>query len=184
MRNEIPLAGPRASATAARIALALLAAAPAAHAEVYRCQVGGSIVYQQLPCDRDAAKASTLKLDDAVAPATPAATAPQPAAARPAVMPPGAAAAPAPPPRAPAPRKTETEILADRCLDWYRPLLRDPRSAYWRDANYAKRVLTFVIYATQGFGGYTSKQASCEFRNGRIDESWTRIQAQRLGWPV
>lgn len=73
--------------------------------------------------------------------------------------------------------------LADACLDWYRPLLRDPRGAYWRDASVDKLdVLHLTIYATNGFGGYVSKAAACEVRNGAIDHGWTRTHAGRLGW--
>ena len=68
------------------------------------------------------------------------------------------------------------------CLDWYRPMLRDPRSAYFTDPSKEGRVLTLVVKATNGFGGYVSKAAACEIKGGSIDHDWTKIHAQRKGW--
>lgn len=80
------------------------------------------------------------------------------------------------------PQKSELERLADACLEWYKPMLRDPRGAYHRDAQLGSSVLQMTIYATNGFGGYTSKSAACEIKRGQVDDGWTRIHAGRGGW--
>ena len=72
--------------------------------------------------------------------------------------------------------------IADRCLDWYRPRLRDPRGAYYSEASQEKRVLTLTIHATNGFGGYVTKRAACEVVRGEIDSSWTAKHAEGYGW--
>jgi hypothetical protein len=83
----------------------------------------------------------------------------------------------------PAPATSPIDGLAEACLNWYRPMLRDPRGAYWRDASIDKLdVLRLAIHATNGFGGYVAKAAACEVRAGRIDDGWTRTQATRMGW--
>jgi hypothetical protein len=43
-------------------------------------------------------------------------------------------------------------------------------------------VLTIVIHATNGYGGFVTKRASCEVLNGRIDNDWTVIHARDGGW--
>jgi hypothetical protein len=80
------------------------------------------------------------------------------------------------------PSKLELEAAADRCLDWYRPRLRDPRGAYHRDAVLDKGVLHLTIHATNRYGGYVAKAAACEIKRGEVDVSWTRIHARRLSW--
>ena len=79
-------------------------------------------------------------------------------------------------------QKSELELQADRCLDWYRPLLRDPRGAYTSGSAYEKGVLSLTIHATNAHGGYVPQSAACEFRNGVLDEGWTQIHAKRHGW--
>ena len=148
----------------------------ACYAQVYRCSSGGQQVYQQQPCAETGMTGKELK----IAP-TPTST---------------ATAVPSPPPAPPSvsearqpditkpeqPAKSPLESLADRCLDWYRPMLRDPRGAYQRGASLEKGVLSMTIYATNGFGGYVTRRGACEFKGSRLDETWTKIQAGRLGW--
>lgn len=71
---------------------------------------------------------------------------------------------------------------ADMCLAWYRPLLRDPNGAYFTNVRKAQRVLSMDIHATNGFGGYVVRRASCEIHNGKLNDSWTKIHAKREGW--
>lgn len=80
------------------------------------------------------------------------------------------------------PPRTQMEIEADQCLEWYRPKLLDPRGAYWREARRESRVITIRIYHANDRGGYDNKLASCEISGGRLDEDWTRIHARRDGW--
>jgi hypothetical protein len=79
-------------------------------------------------------------------------------------------------------QKSDLELQADRCLDWYRPLLRDPRGAYTSGSASEKGVLSLTIHATNAHGGYVPLPAACEFRNGVLDEGWTQIHAKRHGW--
>ena len=102
-------------------------------------------------------------------------------------QPPQGAAAPqeaAAPPAPAVPQKTMLEVEAEQCLAWYRPLLRDPAGAYYREPSKDTRVLSITIHATNGYGGYVPKRAACEFVNGRLDDGWTKIQAKRAGWSV
>lgn len=80
------------------------------------------------------------------------------------------------------PRKSLLEQEADTCLAWYKPLLRDPAGAYHSQPSKESRVLTLTVHATNGYGGYTTKSAACEFFNGRLDADWTKIHADRRGW--
>jgi hypothetical protein len=63
-------------------------------------------------------------------------------------------------------------------------MLRDPRSAYWRDAFYVQGTLNITVVATNGFGGYVNTPAACDFKQGAIDQGWTRTQARRRNWAV
>lgn len=157
----------------------LLLTATSSFGQVFRCTVNGQPVYQQAACAATASSGTEIKLNVAPA-ASPKATSltprPEPA---PAVAVP--APAPAPPPPFP-PQRSELEAFADTCLEWYRPLLRNPQGAYYRDAVHAQNVLSLAIYATNGFGGYVRRAAACEIKNGKLDAAWTRIHAQRAGW--
>lgn len=151
----------------------------------------GKVSYQDAPCAAGA-KAAELRLAPSAAPAPaapmapPVVTAPRtapvlPASPAPSTLP---AAVPAPTFAIPVlpPPKGPIDVMADRCLDWYRPLLRDPRGAYQQDASFDKGVLRITIHATNGYGGYTPKLAACEFKNGVLDADWTKIHAGRAGW--
>ena len=143
--------------------------------QVHKCMVDGNPVYQQEPC---ALGGSQLRVFAGGG------DAPAPGAHR------QVAAAPRPPERAPdsqpasprATRKSDLEREADMCLDWYRERLRDPRSAYYVDPSKDGRVLSIYVKATNGFGGYVTKLAKCEVKDGVIDSDWTRIHANRNQW--
>ena len=80
-------------------------------------------------------------------------------------------------------QRSELDIQGDQCLAYYRPKLRDPAGAYASDLRMDKTVLTMKMHATNGFGGYVTREVSCEFKqNGEIDTDWTKIHAQRVGW--
>lgn len=158
-------------------AAVLVACLPAlVHAQVFKCSANGATVYQARPCEATGARGQELRIQ--VAPGAPAAPAPEKPTPRPAPEP---VAAPVPPPP-PAPSRSWAELAGDACMEWYRPMLRDPRSAYYRNPSIEKDVVTLDIYATNGFGGYVSKAAACEIKNGAVDEGWTKIHAQRLKW--
>jgi hypothetical protein len=149
---------------------------PAQAQQIYRCQgPGGQTVFQQAACSNGAP--IEVKPTNSVAADKPAAG----AASAPNVAATSASAGPATL-SGTATTKTDVEAAADRCLDWYRPRLRDPRGAYHRDAVLDKGVLRLTIYATNRFGGYVSKAAACEVKRGEVDASWTRIHAERLSW--
>lgn len=154
-------------------------AGPAA-AQVFKCTVDGATVYQARPCATAGGTGQEVKLH--VAPvATPAAPATPPPAAKPAATP--EQPAPSPTQAMPsAPQKTQLEAEAEACLDWYRPKLRDPRSAYYRNPTKDRSVLTITVYGTSGRGGYLSQSAACEIKGGSVDDGWTKIHAERLGW--
>lgn len=166
-----------AKVAAAALVLGLVGGAQAQ----FKCVGPGGVSYQQTPCPASA-KAHVLDLKviqaPVQAPRASGAVAAQPAPADPA---PVVAAPPAPAPVGGA-SKSPTERLADECLEWYRPRLRDPRGAYLRKPELERGVLTMDIHATNGFGGYVVRRARCEFKGAGIDEDWTVIHAGRMGW--
>ena len=167
-------------------ALALAACGAQQAAAVNKCTgKDAAVVYQDAPCTNAAADTRRLYITAAPAasppPARPVQPVPAPAAS---AVPTGASPrAPVPLPAviAPPPR-TQMEARADACLNWYRPHLRDPRSAYWREAHYVQDTLNITVVATNGFGGFVNKGAACDFRDGEVDEGWTKTQASRRGW--
>ncbi len=139
----------------------------------------GKTVFQDAPC---AGKGERIEVRPASGnfsqPAVPAAT----SVAPPPVQ---TAASPVLPTQKAAPSKSALEVQADQCLAWYKPLLRDPANAYYTEPKFEdKRVLRMTLHATNGFGGFVTKQAACEFDNGKFSADWTKIQAKRLDWPV
>lgn len=151
-----------------------------AQAQVYRCDVGGRTTYQSMPCDATASAGRTVNVTPAnTARSVPPVSAPMPSASVPAPAP-----ARSPDPAIPAgpPPKSGLQRMAEQCLEWYRPMLRDPAGAYYRDAEYSGTVLSITVYGTNGFGGYVSKPAACEIKGGTLDEGWTKIHAKRRGW--
>ena len=172
----------RADCSAVTLVLAL--ASLGAQAQVYKCVSGQDVVsYQSVPCD------TGLRGEQVHLHAAPMSPEGPPPVAVPAARRSDTAHTLGDPP-APVnaialqvpPTKSGLDTLADICLDWYRPLLRDPRGAYYRDATYRNSVLDFTVFGTNGFGGYVSKVAACEIRAGALDEGWTRTLAKRHGW--
>lgn len=161
--------------------------------QLYKCEVGGRVEFRQAPCESNA-KSESIKVRTAPGPAPAPLPRQDPSASAPSYKPPTGPQAqtntPSPQPALPAApqpmaaAKSPTDRMADTCLDWYRPHLRDPRGAYHRDASYDKGVLTITIYATNGYGGYVQDTGRCEFKAGKLDEGWTKIHAKRLNWPV
>ena len=76
---------------------------------------------------------------------------------------------PAPAEKPQEPSKSALEQEADMCLAWYKPKLRDPADAYYTNVSKEKRVLAMTIHATNGYGGYVTKQAGCEIHNGQLN---------------
>lgn len=169
----------RRNANLALVAVAVLFCAPAW--AVNRCQLNdGSVVYQDLPC----AVQSKAKLIDA-RPANTTYAAPKKPTS-PAIEPEQDEAAPQPKSEASstpaAPAKNMLEEYADMCLDWYRPLLKNPRGAYYSNEKMEGRVLSLTIHGTNTYGGVVTKDAACEIHLGRLDSDWTKIHAKREGW--
>lgn len=137
----------------------------------------GKVSYQEQPCE---GRGSELKIRQQGAPAPAPAPVPEKKPVTAASPVPPAAVVPPPPVNAP---KTELELQANQCLGYYKPKLRDPAGAYFSDTNMDKSVLTMKMHATNGFGGYVTREIKCEFKqNGELDTDWTKIHAQRIGW--
>jgi len=160
------------SILASTTALVLAFASGLAHAQsqrVFRCVIQGQVVFQQTACPAHSdGKVLDVKPGNVVA-------APQRARAA------SAPSSPKPTDSASV-GKSALELESEACLDHLRPLLRDPRSAYVSDASREGRVLSMTVHATNTRGGVGSRKAACEFFNGSIDASWTKIHLQRLGW--
>lgn len=163
------------------IASALLLLAPSAWA-IHKCtSKDGKVVYQETPCPQSAPGGAIRVFAGQGEPA--AQPVPKKAEAAPAA--PAAADRPAPAgavslgPQSGAP----VDDLVAQCLNWYRPRLKNPAGAYADGASRNGSVLSITVYGTNSFGGYLGKQAACEIKNGQIDHDWTKIHAQRAGWP-
>ena len=155
--------------------MALVISAPAM-AQVYKCpDASGRTVIQQMPCS--GGKELTVK------PASGHTTAPLPRASAAA---PVAAAAPAstpPPPQMPQqPVKDALTRDAETCFAWYAKTLANPRDAYYSRPSRDKRVVSITVHATNRMGGIVTQEARCEILNGRLDEGWTKIHAERVKW--
>lgn len=159
----------------------LMGSAPAM--AIHKCTgKDGKVVYQETPCPHSA-PGGTIRVfagqaEPAVQPvprkteAVPAATAPveRPAPSQAASLGPQSSGA-------------QADDLVAQCLNWYRPRLKNPAGAYADGASRNGSVLSITVYGTNSFGGYVGKQAACEIKNGGIDHSWTKIHAERAGWP-
>ena len=145
---------------------------------VYRCtDKDGKTVFQQARCEDKGLKGVelTLRAGNTVAALPPAPSAPSPAKQEPPPPQPVVQSAPVMP----------RNPMADACLNWYRPLLRDPMGAYYTEVKIDERKLTMTIHATNGYGGYTTKDAACDFDlSGNLDSGWTKIRSERLKWSV
>lgn len=139
----------------------------------------GAVVFQDAPC---AGKGEALTVRPASGTAT---TAPAQPAAQPTQAETAVPAPPSPPgPSVQGPTKSQMEVEADMCLAWYRPLLRDPKGAYYTNISKEKRVFSMDLHATNGFGGYVVKRAACEIHNGKLNDAWTKNHAKWGGWAV
>jgi hypothetical protein len=166
--------------------ITLLLAAFHGEAALYKCQSEGRTVYQQMPCV-DGQLLSVTKSGrgpESPVPATESAPAAAPRRPTFGALSPSPTDAPGEAGSLGNPEAKPIDRFAQTCLDWYRPLLRDPQGAYFRDARMELNVLTLTIYATNGLGGYAPKQAACEIKqqSGDVDEGWTKIHAKRKGW--
>jgi len=152
-----------------RLGLLLLLGAcqPAVAERVFRCTIDGKVTFQQQAC-AEGGGAVAVQPGNVIA---------APRQAKPAP----AAATGRPVPAAPA-GKSALDEEAERCLDYLRPLLRDPRSAYASAASREGRVLSLTVHAANSLGGIATRRAACEFFNGVIDKGWTKIHLERLGW--
>lgn len=170
---------PRRIAAACAVAALALLSLPAA--AVNKCTApDGTIAFQDAPC-AGKGEAITVRPASGRAPAPVVQQAPTLAERTPPNSP------PPPPPAVSAPTvasKTPLEREAEMCLGWYRPFLRDPNGAYVKQVVKDKRVLSMDVHATNGYGGYVIKPASCEIHNGQLNESWTKNHARRGGWSV
>jgi hypothetical protein len=151
------------------------ARAQAAPATVHRCEVGDRVVFQQAPCAPGQA-GRVVVVPPANVVSAPATAPPRPPASAPsggAGTPVAAASAPAVPPP-----------LTDEqaCLAYLKPLLRDPASGRILTAKRDGRVLNVQLQAADMRGRLHTRDAACEFVNGRVDDGWSRIQLKRLGW--
>lgn len=144
---------------------------------VYRCTGrDGKTVFQQDKCEARGLKGNelTLRAGNTVV------AAPQTPSAEEA---PSKQAAPPKEERPQAPPVTPRNPRAEACLNWYRPLLRDPAGAYYTEVKMEERSVTMRLHATNGYGGYVTKEAACDFEvSGKLDDGWTKIRAERLGW--
>lgn len=158
------------------IAAALvMCSSPSWAQSVYKC----GNTYSQTPCAADA-KEMSVKVSP---PSSTPLPKPPPTATTPVA--PTPVAQQAPPTVPTSTQKPELQIKADKCLAYYRPLLRDPAGAYYTDADLDGRTITIKLHATNGFGGYITRVSSCEFdKNDELDRDWTKIHAQRGGWAV
>lgn len=159
----------------------LLASAPAW--AINKCTGGdGKYVFQDAPCTGKGEKIEVRPASGVGRAASPSASAsPAMPAQADSVAPPALVAAPPaqPPARG---SKSPLERDADMCLAWYRPLLRDPAGAYFTEPTKEGRVVSITVHATNGFGGYVTRRAGCEIHMGKLNETWTKIHAERAGW--
>lgn len=178
---------PRAASVALVCLLALLGVSAAGSAaaqnrQVFRCEVGGRVVFQQSPCHPSqtgapvAVPSADTNVGVAVKPAASAAVA--------AAAPTAAQTAPQTAPGSLTLRPPATPDAADRaaCLAYLRPLLRDPASGRITDATRDGRVLRVKLEANDRRGRLRERDAACEFVGGKVDDGWSRVQLKRLGW--
>ena len=72
----------------------------------------------------------------------------------------------------------------ENCMAWYQRFLSDPEDVRYRIVSVEGTVFTIQIHARNYYGGRTVMRASCEIKNGRLDNGWTKIHAKRDGWLV
>ncbi len=144
---------------------------------VHRCEIGGRVVFQQAACPPgQAGRVVTVPPANVVS--APASASPRAAASAPSGA--ASAAAAAAPASATAPAQPVSDEQA--CLAYLKPLLRDPASGRILTSERDGRVLRVQLQASDARGRPHTRDAACEFVNGRVDDSWSRIQLKRLGW--
>lgn len=141
----------------------------------------GKVVFQDAACPGKGEKIDVRPASGAGRAAPTSAPMPPAAPALSPVASPAPVAAPPVQPLAQA-SKSPLEREADMCLAWYRPLLRDPAGAYLTEPSKVGRVVSITVHATNGFGGYVTRRAGCEIHMGKLNETWTKIHAERAGW--
>ncbi len=160
--------------------------------QVYKCSINGKFVYQQVPCENSSIKDNQVKIQttphiekstssnnqnagDANTKSKSEITKDKDKVSEP---PKKIDAQPS------EPEMPDTNIYVEQCFNWYRKLLRDPRGAYTSKVsnNNGSGTLLMTIHATNGFGGYVVKEAACEFRDGHINDPWTKDYAKEFGW--
>lgn len=147
----------------------------------------GKVVYQEMACERTSQSESVrVFAGQGDAPTRPVPAKPMSSSAAEAA--PSNTAAPQRPAAQEAaslgPQTTASnEEIVSQCLNWYRPRLKNPAGAYADGVTRVGSVLHLTVYGTNSFGGYVGKKAACEVKNGQIDNDWTKIHAQRAGWP-
>jgi len=92
------------------------------------------------------------------------------------------AAPPGTPASAPLPPAAAPVSDEQACLAYLKPLLRDPASGRVLTSRREGRVLLVQLQAADARGRVQTREAACEFVNGRVDDGWSRIQLKRLGW--
>lgn len=161
---------------AASMLAAAVAAAQGTTTVVNRCEARGQVVFQQAPCPPGQA-ASQVQVAPANVVASPPAR-PASAASTPGVAASAAGAATA----TAATLASSTPADAGACLAYLKPLLRDPASGRILTSEREGRVLRVQLQAADARGRLHTRDAACEFVNGRVDDGWSRIQLKRLGW--
>jgi len=160
----------------AAVALCGIGVASAQTSSVNRCEVGGRVVFQQAPCPPgQAARVVTVPPGNVV-------SAPTSAPARRASAPAASAPLPIAPASAPAAALPPPVSDDQACLAYLKPLLRDPASGRILTSAREGRVLRVQLQAADARGRLHTRDAACEFVNGRVDDGWSRIQLKRLGW--
>ena len=161
------------------IAASLLATTPVW--AINKCtSTDGKVVFQDAPCAGSGVKIEVRPASGAARPTQPAGPTAPASPTTPGTPTPGGALAPLAAP--PAAAKSSLDREADLCLAWYRPLLRDPAGAYYTEPSKEARVVSMTVHATNGFGGYVTRRAACEIHQGKLNETWTKIHADRGGW--
>ena len=78
--------------------------------------------------------------------------------------------------------KETLEKEATICLEYLKPRLNDPRSAYVGNIRKEGTVLKMDLYTKNQYGAHSPAPVACEIKNGRLDEGWTKIHLERLNW--
>ena len=159
--------------------------------QVYKCTQNGKVVYQQTQCEGSTSKASEIKIQStprnqtdidnaSKTRQTETTTKPKSIDSQEKLSEPASKVSDTLPNE---PLKSDMDIYAEDCLNWYKKLLRDPRGAYNSDVVFKNGTIKMKIYATNGFGGYVTKHTACEIRDGKLNDTWTKNLAKDYKWP-